>query len=196
MILTDRSPLLLGILAAIATIGSVNSLAIAGSLRSGLQRTQTQANLSQKFGQSSDQLDDFLGKSGDEVSPELSRRKMMTKTAALASFSFLPTAIGSPKKSSAAVGTLPEFADTNAIVNGLTINVADASQQEAMIDFLIGAFDFEVQRQRIQGTIEETVSENLYQWKRIETPECCLICCDLYFSSMPIRSGSGLGRSN
>lgn len=178
MILTNRSPLFLGILAAIATIGSVDSLTIAGSLRSGLQRTQTRANVLQRFGQSSDQLDELLDKSGDGVSAELSRRKMMTKTAALASFSFLSTAVGSPEKSSAAVGSLPEFADTNAVVNGLTINVADASQQKAMIDFLIGAFDFEVQRQRIQGTIEETVSENLYQSKRIETPMFCLTCCD------------------
>mmetsp|Transcript_18948 Transcript_18948/g.52881 ORF Transcript_18948/g.52881 Transcript_18948/m.52881 type:complete len:381 (-) Transcript_18948:175-1317(-) len=85
-----------------------------------------------------------------------SRREMMTKTVALASASFLPAATGLPELSCADVGTLPEFSDTNAIVQGLTINVADASQQQTMIDFLVGAFSFEVQRQRIQGTVEET----------------------------------------
>ncbi len=157
MFIIDRSPLLLGIFAALATIGFVESFTTDGSFRSGFQRPQTRTNLWRRFGQLSDQLD--ASKSEDEeVCAEPSRRKMMTKTAALASFSFLSTTIGSPESSSAAVGSLPEFANTNAIVNGLTINVADTSQQKAMIDFLIGAFDFEVQRQRIQGSIEETVS--------------------------------------
>ena len=57
----------------------------------------------------------------------------------------------------AAVGTLPEFADTNAIIQGVTVNVADKSQQDAMINFLTGAFDFQVLRKRIQGSVEDTV---------------------------------------
>eukprot|EP00536_Pseudo-nitzschia_multiseries_P006360 jgi/Psemu1/192997/e_gw1.134.48.1 len=85
-----------------------------------------------------------------------SRRKMMEKTVALASAAFLSASTSFPEASSAAVGTLPEFSETNAIVQGLTINVADASQQQTMIDFLVGAFDFQVQRQRIQGNVEET----------------------------------------
>jgi hypothetical protein len=114
-------------------------------------------SLSKLLGQSKDSIEDGSGEAGDDIDTGLSRRKMM-ETVALASASFLPAAVGLPKTSSAAVGTLPEFAETNAILNGLTINVADASQQEQMIDFLIGAFSFEVQRQRIQGSVEETVS--------------------------------------
>lgn len=154
--MNDRSPFLVGICAAIATIRFVDCLTIPRPLRSGFQSKHGQGNLSQRFGHSSNQLDVALDEHGDDVSAELSRREMISKTAALASFSFLPAVFGLPEPSTAAVGTLPELADTNAIVNGLTVNVADASQQQAMIDFLIGAFDFEVLRQRIQGSVEET----------------------------------------
>lgn len=59
--------------------------------------------------------------------------------------------------SSAAVGTLPEFADTNAILQGLSVKVADKSQQDAMVTFLQDSFDFKVLRQRISGSVTETV---------------------------------------
>jgi hypothetical protein len=62
-----------------------------------------------------------------------------------------------PEPSKAALGTLPEFADTNAILQGLTITVADQSQQDAMIKFLVDGFEFTVTRKRIQGPIEDTV---------------------------------------
>ena len=62
------------------------------------------------------------------------------------------------RPANAAVGTLPEFANTNAIIQGVTVNVADKSQQDAMINFLTGAFDFQVLRKRIQGSVEDTVS--------------------------------------
>ena len=158
MFINDTSPWLVGVCAVIATMRFVDCFTIASCLRGGFLNKHSQTNLSRRFGQSNDQLDIGLGEHGDDVSAELSRRKMMTKTGALVSFSFLPAAIGSPETSVAAVGTLPEFSDTNAIVNGITVNVADASQQRSMIDFLIGAFDFEVKRQRIQGSVEETVS--------------------------------------
>jgi len=109
--------------------------------------------LSAELGRS---VDNIKGIRGDDVDAVQSRREMMAKTTALASMAFLPGAIGLPQTSSAVVGALPEYADTNAIVQGLTINVADASQQKSMIEFLIGSFSFEVQRQRIQGTVEET----------------------------------------
>jgi hypothetical protein len=56
------------------------------------------------------------------------------------------------------VGSLPELANSNAYVQGLTINVADSVQQKQMIDFLVNGFSCEVLRQRNQDTIEETVS--------------------------------------
>lgn len=64
--------------------------------------------------------------------------------------------VSSSLPSVAAVGSLPEFADTNAILQGITVNVADKSQQDAMINFLVNAFDFLVLRKRIRGSIEET----------------------------------------
>lgn len=154
MRLNDRIPLLVGIWAAIFAIRFVDCFMITSTLKRCFQSSQSQMHLVKRFG--NDCIDNVPDEYGDNVSAVMSRRKMVTKAAALASISFLPTAVGLPKKSCAEVGTLPEFADTNAIVNGLTINVADASQQQAMIDFLIGAFSFEVQRQRIQGSIEET----------------------------------------
>lgn len=57
--------------------------------------------------------------------------------------------------SNAAVGTLPEFSDANAILQGVTIRVADSSQQTAMVKFLEDGFECKVLRQRIQGSLEE-----------------------------------------
>lgn len=54
------------------------------------------------------------------------------------------------------VGSLPEFANSNAILQGITIKIADQSQQRAMISFLEDGFDCEVRRQRIRGSLEET----------------------------------------
>jgi len=56
----------------------------------------------------------------------------------------------------AAVGTLPEFSDSNALLQGITIDVADAAQQEAMIAFLEEAFDFKKRRQRKIKDVTDT----------------------------------------
>ncbi|MGK3759013.1 MAG: hypothetical protein ACI8RD_011330 [Bacillariaceae sp.] len=96
--------------------------------------------------------------SPSSIAAATSRREMITKATALASVSFLPALCGSPRISSAAVGSLPELANSNAYVQGLTINVADSVQQKQMIDFLVNGFSCEVLRQRNQDTIEETVS--------------------------------------
>jgi hypothetical protein len=63
---------------------------------------------------------------------------------------------GATHEADAAVGSLPEFADTNAVLQGVTIRVADQSQEKAMIAFLEGAFDCKVLRKRIRGSVEET----------------------------------------
>jgi hypothetical protein len=65
---------------------------------------------------------------------------------------------GGARDASAAVGTLPEFQETNAILQGLIINVVDQSQLKSMVEFLTQGFGFEVLRQRIRGPVEETVS--------------------------------------
>lgn len=150
------TPLFVGIWVTVVAVHFVASLTITSNFKSGSQTTLRKTSRTKSFAQSSGDLDHISIANNDDSNAVFSRRKMVTKTAALASASFLSTTIFSPGKSVAEVGTLAEFADTNAIINGLTINVADASQQQQMIDFLIGAFSFEVRRQRIQDSVEET----------------------------------------
>ena len=90
----------------------------------------------------------------DDTLLSKSRRSFVTD--ALIGSSFLATTIFLPQSTLANVGTLPEYADTNNILQGITIRVADQSQQKAMIAFLEDSFDCEVLRKRIVGSIEET----------------------------------------
>lgn len=87
-----------------------------------------------------------------------SRRSLLTSTASMAGAIALGAVF--PADASAAVGTLPEFENTNAVIQGITVDVADRSQQENMINFLVNGFDFEVLRKRINGPVEETVSSS------------------------------------
>ena len=153
----NHDSLLLRIWAAVVAIHFVDSLTIRSNFDCGFQNSRT-ANKSKICEELHGHRNQILIENEDNVHGVLSRRKMATKSVALVSGAVFTSAFGFPKLSGAEVGSLPEFADTNAIINGLTINVADASQQQSMIDFLIGAFSFEVQRQRIQGSVEETVS--------------------------------------
>jgi hypothetical protein len=81
-----------------------------------------------------------------------SRRSFLAQ-ASLLSTSLL---VSLPISAGAAVGSLPELADANAVLQGLTIRVADQSQQKSTISFFTDAFDFKVLRKRITGTVEET----------------------------------------
>ena len=89
----------------------------------------------------------------DDKVPITSRRSILTSAVSgailLSGFS--------PEPAHAVVGTLPEFADTNAIVQGVTIDVVDKVQQDNMINFLVNGFDFQVLRKRIKGSVEDTV---------------------------------------
>ena len=98
----------------------------------------------------------------DSGSDNLSTRRKMLKSAMAVTGSLM--SVGSlPSVSNAAVGTLPEFEDTNAILQGVTINVADKAQQDNMIAFLVNGFDFQVLRKRIKDSVEETVGL-LFEW--------------------------------
>jgi len=90
-----------------------------------------------------------------------STRRSLIHSAATASFSL---ALGSTNipVANAAVGTLPEFDDSEAIIQGLTVNVSDKSQLDAMVEFLVKGFDFEVLRQRIRDSVEEIVRSSLH----------------------------------
>eukprot|EP00980_Cylindrotheca_fusiformis_P006525 scaffold1384_cov116-Cylindrotheca_fusiformis.AAC.3 len=85
---------------------------------------------------------------------ESESRRDLIHSAALVSGSFLLG--GSANSAHAAVGTLPEFGDSNAIIQGITLNVADKSQEEAMIRFLENGFNFQILRKRIRESVEET----------------------------------------
>ena len=84
-------------------------------------------------------------------------RRSVLKKASVVAGSLTKTFTAS-EVSHAAVGTLPEFDDTNAILQGITVSVADQSQQESMIKFLTDAFDFDILRQRKIGSTTDTVS--------------------------------------
>lgn len=92
----------------------------------------------------------------DNMSTESARRSFVLQGLTLSSAILAGGAID-VEHSEAAVGSLPEFAGTNAILQGLTVNVADQSQQKSMIEFMTQGFGFEILRQRINGPIEETV---------------------------------------
>lgn len=83
-----------------------------------------------------------------------SRRDVLGQSGVLATA--LVSGIFSPDPSGAAVGSLPEFSSTNAVLQGLTVNVADESQLDLMLNFLIDAFDFKVLRQQKAGPITDT----------------------------------------
>jgi hypothetical protein len=87
----------------------------------------------------------------DEV-PITSRRSILTSAV---SGAIILSGI-SPGPAHAVVGTLPELADTNAIVQGVTIDVVDKAQQDNMVAFLVNGFNFQVLRQRIKGSVQDT----------------------------------------
>lgn len=105
---------------------------------------------------------DDVASAPDEESKSLGdTRRSVLKKASLVAGS-LGVSFMAAGESQAAVGTLPEFAETNAILQGVTIDVADQSQQESMISFLTDAFDFQVLRQRKVGSTTDTVRSSLF----------------------------------
>lgn len=88
-----------------------------------------------------------------------SRRSFLIQTAVcgFGTGMILPTATETSRiqPAEAAVGTLPELDSTNAVLQGVTIRVADPSQLKSMISFLENGFDGVVLRRRIRGNVEE-----------------------------------------
>jgi hypothetical protein len=87
-----------------------------------------------------------------------SRRDVLdkTRTTLVTLVSALTLTGATTATASAAIGSLPEYAQANAILQAITIRVADKSQQDSMISFLSESFDCQVLRKRIRGNIEET----------------------------------------
>lgn len=84
------------------------------------------------------------------------RRAFLATAASSVAAAGLCLIAGNPLPASASVGGLPEFADTDAVLRGLTVRVADKSQQDAMIDFMVEGFGCSVLRKRIKDSVEET----------------------------------------
>jgi len=62
------------------------------------------------------------------------------------------TTVAFPQRANAALGTLPEFSDANAIVQSLTIDVTDKDQYAQTIQFFLDGFDgMKVLRERTRG---------------------------------------------
>ncbi len=98
----------------------------------------------------------------DNTRHELSRRTMMDKGAKILSAPLLLNSNLFSNEAQANVGTLPEYKETNAVLQGLTVDVADSVQQNAMIDFLRDGLQFKLLRQRKVGSVTETVSGSKY----------------------------------
>ncbi len=89
----------------------------------------------------------------EEVKP-LSRRSVLSNTANSLLVSTLASVI-TADGASATVGTLPEFSDTNAVLQGLTVDVADKSQLDDMVAFLKDGFNCKLLRQRTVGSVTD-----------------------------------------
>ena len=61
-----------------------------------------------------------------------------------------------PAPAIAAVGSLSEFSDSNAMLSGITVNVVDKSQEDLMLNFLQDAFDFQILRKKKEGSVTDT----------------------------------------
>ena len=87
---------------------------------------------------------------------EPTRRSFLIESASLAVATAVGTLLSPNRPAIAAVGNLYEYSRTNAILQGISVNVADPSQEKAMVAFMEDAFDCLVLRKRIRGTITET----------------------------------------
>ena len=90
----------------------------------------------------------------------ISDRRSMLSSSAKSIFATALIASSSSSCANAAVGSLPELSDTNAFLQGITVDVADLSQQDSMIAFLQGGLNFKVLRQRRVGSVTDTVGHD------------------------------------
>lgn len=109
-----------------------------------------------QFDGDSDRITDTDTTGNHNKNKNLSRRSMIEHGSKLLSVSFLLNSM-SVEKTNAIVGSLPEFSDTNGVLQGITIDVADLTQQEEMTKFLRDGFGFKVLRQRKVQSVTETV---------------------------------------
>lgn len=108
------------------------------------------------YASSSDESVDGITTTDIGASSLDSRRQVLAKAAGAVLTATAAGAATTASTANAAVGSLYEFADTNAILQGITVNVADMSQEDAMIAFLENSFDFKVLRKSQLGSVTST----------------------------------------
>lgn len=83
-------------------------------------------------------------------------RRSLLSNALLATAAFNALSLSTPSTANAAVGTLPEFSASSAVLQGITVDVADLTQQDEMIAFLDTGFGMKKLNQRTVGSVTDT----------------------------------------
>ncbi len=125
--------------------------------------------------------DDSISREGDSMTRRSMILNQITKATAIVSATTTLTTLTttatftSPLEANAAVGSLPEFDDSNAVLQGVTIDVSDVGQQNSMIDFLRDGLQFKLLRQRKVGSVTETVRFYVFEMK------FCMLCSSVLY---------------
>jgi hypothetical protein len=87
-----------------------------------------------------------------------SRRSLFSNSAnaLMATVAMNALSLSTPITASATVGALPEYLDAKSVLQGITVDVADKSQQADMIAFLEDGFSMKKLHQRKVGSVTET----------------------------------------
>lgn len=135
----------------------------------------------------------------NEFDSNMTRRSILDKGSKLLSAPLLLNLL-SIGGAEAMIGSLPEFSDSNAVLQGISIDVADLSQQNDMIEFLQNGFNFKILRQRKVQSVSETVGNkiifNLLR-KKINDTNCPPVIRQkfkLFVNIIAIISGWDLGQ--
>jgi len=123
------------------------------------QSTLYSSNDQQDIDDSSHQHDEHQLTTTEQIT---TRRSLLQQSLLATSILTSTTAqlTSSPSVANAAIGTLPEFSNTNAILQSITIDVTDKTQYDETIDFFTKSFDgCKVLRQRNNsgGGVKDTV---------------------------------------
>lgn len=102
-----------------------------------------------------DVLFDFASNNSNTHHHSKSRRSIFSNTVHVIAAA-LVGATQNHLPANAMVGNLPEYSDTNAVLQGITVQVSDSSQQDEMIAFLEDGFGMTKVRQRKQGSVTDT----------------------------------------
>jgi hypothetical protein len=83
-------------------------------------------------------------------------RRSVLSNALLATAAFNALSLSTPSTANAAVGKLPEYSASKSVLQGITIDVTDLTQQDEMIAFLDSGFGMKKLNQRTVGSVTDT----------------------------------------